>query len=139
MEQFVQILKDIINGVPSAYDDLDKLFREHEGRFDKLFGSLPPYLQSLVIGLPGQLWASFGSDVASSMSSKKAAAKETRSASSTSTTSRMRGVPTLKSLLTQRGAVVTALRSIFEYLELHFPAFMTGSNILMSFAVFRKP
>jgi len=54
---------------------------------------------------------------------------------STHTSKRSR-IPSLKSLVASQGAVTTMLRSILNFLKLRFPAFVTGTNVLMSLAVF---
>jgi len=46
-----------------------------------------------------------------------------------------KGIPSLKSLV-QGDVVVTMLRSILNFLKLRFPALLSGTNILVSLAVF---
>jgi hypothetical protein len=134
MEEFTQILKDIVNGVPTAYDDLEKLLTRSEGQLTKLFAAMPPFLQTLVKSLPAKMTATLGPEFLAATSEKpgfdgKAAASSAGMVK--------RKIPSLKSLVAQRGAVVTMLRSILNFLKLRFPAVLTGTNVLMSLAVFR--
>lgn len=47
-------------------------------------------------------------------------------------------IPTVKNLIAQKGAVAAMLRSILSFLEMRFPLFLTGTNVLMSLSVFGK-
>jgi hypothetical protein len=47
-----------------------------------------------------------------------------------------RKIPALKNVVKEQGTVAAMLRSILNFLKMRFPAFMTGTNILMSLAVF---
>lgn len=47
-------------------------------------------------------------------------------------------IPTLKSLIAQKGAVAAMLRSILSFLEMRFPLFLTGTNVAMSLSVFGR-
>ncbi|KAF2761309.1 hypothetical protein EJ05DRAFT_536107 [Pseudovirgaria hyperparasitica] len=133
LDKFKIILKDIVNGVPTAYDDLEKLLRGSEEQLNKLYEGLPPWIQSLVRSLPAKMTAALGPEVLAA-----AAEKPSLSASATgaSKSKKKRQIPSLKSLVTAQGAVATMLRSILNFLKLRFPMFMTGTNMLLSLAVF---
>jgi hypothetical protein len=49
-----------------------------------------------------------------------------------------RRVPNIKDLASQKGTVTTMLTNIVNFLKLRFPAFVTGTNVVMSLAVFSK-
>jgi hypothetical protein len=140
MEEFTLILKDIVNGVPTAYDDLEKLLTRQESQLTKMFGAMPPFLQTLVKSLPAKFTATLGPEFLAATSEKPGAdAKMMNAAGSASGSKKKKSrVPSLKSLVSQQGAVASMLRSILNFLKLRFPAFMTGTNILMSLAVFGK-
>ena len=123
MEDFNQILKDIVNGVPTAYDDLEKLLSNSEGQLQKMYGNMPPFLQSLVKSLPAKMTAALTPEVMAAMSEKPGADAK-----------KMEAKP--KDVVKQQGVVAGMLQSILNFLKMRFPAFITGTNILMSLAVF---
>ncbi|EFQ88666.1 hypothetical protein CFE70_009961 [Pyrenophora teres f. teres 0-1] len=138
LNKFTQVLKDIINGAPTAYNDLEKLFTDYDNQIKKMYGSLPPFLQNLVKSLPAKLTATLGPELMAASSEKpgfdaKAAAGGSKFKSKRSM---LPQVPNLKSLVSAQGAVATALRSIVNFLKFRFPALATGTNLIMSLAVF---
>lgn len=138
MEEFTQILKDIVNGVPTAYDDLEKLLTRSEGQLTKLFAAMPPFLQALVKSLPAKMTAGLAPEILAATSEKPgfdAKMAAAGSAGAKKARSNLK-IPSLKSLVGQKGAVATMLRSILNFLRLRFPAVLTGTNVLMSLAVF---
>jgi hypothetical protein len=139
MEDFNQILKDIISGVPTAYDDLEKLLSKSESQLQHMYGNMPPFLQTLVKSLPAKLTTTLAPELMVAMSEKPGAdAKkmEDKQNGSRGKKKTKRRVPHLKDVVKQQGAVAGMLRSILNFLKLRFPAFMAGTNILMSLAVF---
>lgn len=115
-----------------------------------MFGSMPPFLQTLVKSLPARMTSTLGPQILAAASEKAgvdAAAVpglkakrsdgegEAEATGKKKTKSRM---PSLKSLVTEQGSVAMMLRSILNYLKLRFPAFITGTNVLMSLAVSGK-
>lgn len=153
-ENFTIVLKDIVNGAPTAYDDLEKLLKDSEGQLDKMFGDMPPFVKTLVKSLPAKLTGTLGSNLMAAASEKPGADMKTRMeaasksesapapafspAEGSSGSKQKRKVPALKKLVTEQGAVTGMLKSILNFLKVRFPAFMSGTNILMSLAVFSK-
>ncbi|KAF2863526.1 hypothetical protein K470DRAFT_274405 [Piedraia hortae CBS 480.64] len=150
--QFTQVLKDVINGVPTAYQDMDKLMREAGPTLEKQFASLPPFVQALVKTLPAKLGTSFGPGLLSAMG-EKSASDETSGPSSTKTkqastprsspnansqgkSKQKRQVPGLKGLIKQQGAVAGILQSIVNFLQTRFPFLASATNVAMSLALF---
>ncbi|EME88584.1 uncharacterized protein MYCFIDRAFT_85031 [Pseudocercospora fijiensis CIRAD86] len=72
-ERFAQCLKDTMNGVPTAYDDMDKLMREAGPTLEKQFKSMPPFVQTLVKSLPAKLGASLAPELLAASSEKPGA------------------------------------------------------------------
>jgi hypothetical protein len=142
LQKFTLVLKDIVNGAPTAYNDLEKLFTDYDAQLKKMYGSLPPFLQNMVKGLPAKLTATLGPELLATQAEKPGFdAKQRTAGASKGKRSKMPGIPTipsLKQLVTAQGAVATALRSILNFLKFRFPALATGTNLLMSLAVFRK-
>jgi hypothetical protein len=137
MDEFTLILKDIVNGVPTAYDDLEKLLTRSEGQISGMYEKMPPFLQSLVKSLPTKMTAGLLPGMLAA-SAEKPGADGIAAGQTGDKKKRKRKVPSLKSLVTQQGAATAMLRSILNFLKLRFPTFITGTNILMSLAVFCK-
>ncbi|KAK7192787.1 hypothetical protein DPSP01_011210 [Paraphaeosphaeria sporulosa] len=140
--KFTLVLKDIVNGVPTAYDDLEKLFTEYDANLKKMYGNLPPFLQNMVKSLPAKMTAALGPEILAATAEKPgfdAKQKQTWQDGAKSYAKKKAKqkakIPSLKSLLSAEGAVATMLRSILNFLKLRFPAILTGTNILMSLAV----
>lgn len=141
LNKFKLVLKDIVNGAPTAYNDLEKLFTDYEGQLKNMYGSLPPFLQNLVKSLPAKITATLGPEIMAAQAEKPGFdAKQQAAASGLKSKSKLKRakVPSLKSLISAEGAVATMLRSILNFLKLRFPAVMTGTNVLLSLAVCRK-
>lgn len=151
LNDFTLILKDIVNGAPTAYDDLDKFLTQRHKQLQEMYKRLPPFLQFLVESLPVRLYSFFGAQAISAATAKKAEAAPSpdvkpaeTSKTATGTTSsptqesekQRSRIPSLRVLLTERGAVSALLRSILEYLQAYTPAMLGGSNLIMSLAVF---
>ncbi|KAF1837313.1 hypothetical protein BDW02DRAFT_491697 [Decorospora gaudefroyi] len=138
LNKFTLVLKDLVNGVPTAYNDLEKLFTDYDNQLKKMYGSLPPFLQNLVKSLPAKLTATLGPELMAASAEKPGFdAQQAAGGSKTkSKRSMLPPVPNLKSLLSAQGAVATALKSIVNFLKFRFPALATGTNVIMSLAVF---
>ena len=140
MAEFTQILKDIVNGVPTAYDDLEKFLKNWDEHLRNMYGDLPPFLQNLVKSLPSKASASIAPGLLAAASEKPGADAKSMGidTAGSSKTKSKRKIPSLKKLITAEGAVTSMLRSILNFLKLRFPAVITGTNVLMSLAVFCK-
>lgn len=143
LQKFTLVLKDIVNGAPTAYNDLEKLFTDYDAQLKKMYGGLPPFLQNFVKTLPAKLTAGLGPELLAASAEKPGfdAKQRTAGEGSKSKKSRIPGVPkipSLKQLVSAQGAVATALRSIVNFLKFRFPALATGTNLIMSLAVMSK-
>lgn len=138
MTDFTQVLKDIVNGVPTAYDDLEKLLTNSDKQLRKTFSDMPPFIQAFIKTLPAKLSGALAGTAPGLLAaSAEKPGLATAAASTAKGGSKMR-IPNLKSLITAEGAVAGMLRSILNFLKLRFPAILTGTNVLMSLAVFCK-
>lgn len=137
LNKFTQVLKDIVNGAPTAYNDLEKLFTDYDAQLKKMYGGLPPFLQNMVKSLPAKLTATLGPELLAAGAEKPGFDMKAASAGTKGKKSKIPSIPTLKSLVTAQGAVATALRSIVNFLKFRFPMLATGTNLIMSLAVFR--
>jgi hypothetical protein len=139
MAEFTQILKDIVNGVPTAYDDLEKFLKNWDEYLRKMYGDLPPFLQNLVKSLPAKISSTIAPGLLAAASEKPGAdAKMMGIQTESGSKKKKRKIPSLKKLISAQGAVTGMLRSILNFLKLRFPAVITGTNVLMSLAVFCK-
>jgi hypothetical protein len=162
-ERFAQCLKDIINGAPTAYEDMDKLMKEAGPKLEAQFKNMPPFVQTLVKSLPMRLGSTLGPELMAAASEKPGADMKSRLAAasqpgssdaansginlaSTTTTEKAedgtvkkkRRIPGLKSLVGEKSAVATMLRSCVNFLQTRFPFLVSTTNVAMSLAVFSK-
>ncbi len=141
-DEFKLVLKDIVNGVPTAYDDLEKLLTRRSGQLDKIYNSMPPFLQTLVKSLPTKMFSAMGPEVAAAAAATAAtfgasSGGPTAPSGSTSKAKKKRNyIPSLRSLVSEKGAVIAMLRSILSFLTLRFPAIIGGTTMFMSLSVF---
>lgn len=141
LQKFTLVLKDIVNGAPTAYNDLEKLFTDYDTQLKKMYGGLPPFLQNFVKSLPAKMTAALGPEILAASAEKPGFDAKQRAAGNKSKKSKIPGVPkipSLKQLVSAQGAVATALRSIVNFLKFRFPALATGTNLIMSLAVMSK-
>ena len=133
------MLKDLVNGVPTAYGDLESLLTNSEGQLQQGYAKLPPWLQKLVEQLPSKMTKSMGPEMLAAAAEKPGVnAKFANLAASGAEKAGLRvRVPSLKDLVTKPGAVIGLLKAIMNFLKLRFPAFL-GMNVLYSLALFSR-
>ncbi|KAI6855737.1 hypothetical protein KC338_g455 [Hortaea werneckii] len=155
--RFSDILRDTMNGGPTAYEDMEKLMREAGPTLEKQFYSMPPFVQTLVKSLPAKLGTTLGPELMAAASEKPGADMQARmkaasqkrdessadpaasAAASTgegSTEKSKRRVPGLKRLVGEQGAVASILRNVVNFLQTRFPFLASTTNVVMSLAVF---
>jgi len=127
IHRFTLVLKDLVNGVPTAYGDLESLLTNSEGQLQNGYAKLPPWLQKLVDQLPTKMTKSVGPEMLAAAAERQGAGKSG---------GKVR-VPSLQDLVTKPGAVIGMLKAIMNFLKLRFPAFL-GMNVLYSLALFSK-
>lgn len=140
LQRFNQVFKDLVNGVPTAYDDLESLLTNGDRQLQKTFNNLPGFLQKLIAQLPSKMTGTIGPELMAA-----AAARAEQSGINTANAAKAAGAakkmgfktPTLKDLVGKPGAVATLMRSIITFLRARFPAFL-GMNVLWSLALFGK-
>jgi hypothetical protein len=135
MQEFVQVLKDLINGVPTAYNDLENLLTRSDKDLGEMYDKMPPFIQKLIKSLPTKISATVLPGLMAAVSEKPGADGKHLNVSTPSKSKSKKGIPSLKSLV-QGDVVVTMLRSILNFLKLRFPALLSGTNVLVSLAVF---
>lgn len=140
LHKFNQIFKDIIQGAPTAYDDLEKLLTNADNQLQKTFNSLPSFLQRLIKQLPEKMTKGLAPSIMAAAAEKggKSGVNLDNAGKAAAAAKRMGfKTPSLKDLIGKPGAIAGMLRSIIAFLRARFPAFM-GMNVLWSLAIFGK-
>lgn len=132
LQRFTQVFKDLVNGVPTAYDDLTKLIEDRDGSINKLFEKLPKSLKRLVTQLPDKLTTTLAPELL-------AAAAESQGikvveGGMKGTAKRMLMGQNLADLVKKPGVIVSMLKAIVEVLKSRWPAFI-GMNVIWSVAL----
>jgi hypothetical protein len=138
LQKFNLVFKDLINGVPTAYDDLESLLTNGDRQLQKTFNSLPSFLQKLIERLPETMTKGFAPEMmaAASERAQKSGINMENAGKAAAAASKMGlKTPSLKELVGKPAAITGMLRSIIGYLRTRFPAFM-GMNVLWSLALF---
>lgn len=137
LRKFKLIFKDLINGVPTAYNDLEMLLKNGNKQLQDTYGRLPSFLQRLIEKLPERWTESLAPEVLAAASEKAAKsgmnAENVGKAASAANKMGLQ-VPSLKELVGKPAAIVGMLRSIVAFLKARFPA-VVGVNILWSLAL----
>lgn len=138
LQKFNLIVKDLINGVPTAYDDLEKLLTLGDDQLTKTFNALPSFLQKLIAKLPERMTGGLGPGVMAAAQEKASqSGVNMENAGKAAAAAKKMGfkAPNLKDITGTPAAIASLLRSIIMYLRARFPAFM-GMNVLWSLAMF---
>lgn len=138
LEKFNLVFKDLMNGVPTAYDDLESLLTNGDRQLQKTFNSLPSFLQKLIEKLPETMTKGFAPEMMAAASERatKSGINMNNAGKAAAAASKMGfKTPSLKELVGKPAAITSMLRSIIGYLRARFPAFM-GMNVLWSLALF---
>ncbi|KAL7785210.1 hypothetical protein V8C37DRAFT_324562 [Trichoderma ceciliae] len=132
LQRFTQVFKDLVNGVPTAYDDLTKLIEDRDGSINKLFEKLPSSLKKLVTQLPDKLTTTLAPEILAAAAESqgiKGAESGVKGAAK-----RMLLPQNLADLVKKPGAIVGMLKAIVEVLKTRWPAFI-GMNVIWSVAL----
>ncbi|GKT59184.1 RING-like domain-containing protein [Colletotrichum tofieldiae] len=135
--KFTLVLKDLVNGVPTAVDDLRNLVEDRDGTLKKSFDKLPNSMKKLVTNLPDKFTASLGPEVlAAAAKSQGINAAEVSAEEGIKGAAKKMFTPTsFADLVSKPGAVVGMLKAIVNALKLRWPAFI-GTNVIWSVALF---
>lgn len=158
-ERFAVVLKDTMNGGPTAYEDMEKLMKDAGPQLEKQFAAMPPFVQTLVKSLPAKFGTTLGPELLAAASAKPGADMQARmtaaskqkssgdssiSAADTSEKSgeegekKKRKIPGLKGLVSQQGMVASILRNVVTFIQTRFPFLASSMNVVMSLSVFSK-
>ena len=132
VRRFVLVLKDLVNGVPTAADDLKHLLDDRDGTLARGFEKLPSSMRKLVSQLPSKLTSTLAPELlaaAAEAQGVKLAVKE-EGVDAKSAAKAM-----LLPLVTKPTAIVKMLKAIMNALKLRWPAFI-GTSAIWSVALF---
>jgi hypothetical protein len=137
VRKFTVVLQDLVNGVPTAYNDLVELLESSQSHLESTYSGLPSYLQKLIRSLPTKLTASLGPELLAAAAEKPGVSAAQTTMSPQQKKKMKLRVPSLKDLVTKPGAVAGTLRAIMNFLKLRWPAFM-GTSALWSLGIFGR-
>lgn len=133
---FTVVLKDLVNGVPTAAGDLKKLLEDHDGTLAKNYEKLPKSMQKIVTTLPTKLTGSLAPELlAVAAESQGLRGASTPQGGIKAQAKNLLMPKNLSDLLTKPGAIVGMLKAIMNALKTRWPAFI-GTNVIWSIALF---
>lgn len=137
LRRFNQVLKDLMNGVPTAYRDLESLLTNGDQQIQKTYNSLPPFLQKLVEKLPETMTKGIAPEMMAAAAERASGygINLSKSGKAAGSAAKFIKTPSLKELIGNPTAITTLLKSIMQFLKTRFPAF-AGINVLWSLALF---
>ncbi|RDW86866.1 uncharacterized protein DSM5745_03508 [Aspergillus mulundensis] len=138
LRKFKLIFKDLINGVPTAYHDLEMLLTNGNKQLQETYSNLPSFLQKLIEKLPERWTESLAPEmiaVAAERASRSGVNVDNIGKAAAAANKMGIQVPSLKELVGKPAAIVGMLRSIMAFLRARFPAVL-GMNVLWSLALF---
>ena len=141
LQKFTLVLRDLVNGVPTAVHDLTSLLDDKDGALADNYEKLPSSLKKLVTQLPEKLTSTLAPELlavaaeAQGLSAAEAGAAGAGTAGLKGAAKKLMTPRNLKDLVTKPGAVVSMLKGIMNALKLRWPAFI-GTNVIWSLALF---
>ncbi|KAJ5227877.1 hypothetical protein N7489_008585 [Penicillium chrysogenum] len=138
LRKFKLIFKDLINGVPTAYHDLEMLLTNGNRQLQETYTKLPGPMQKLIEKLPERWTETLAPEmlaVAAERAGKSGVNMENVGKAAAAAEKMGVNIPSLKELVSKPAALVGMLRSIMTFLKARFPAVM-GMNVLWSLALF---
>ncbi|KAH7160295.1 hypothetical protein B0J13DRAFT_540919 [Dactylonectria estremocensis] len=135
LQRFTNIFKDLVNGVPTACNDLTKLFDDRDGAINRGFEKLPSSLQKLVTQLPEKLTTSLAPELLAAAAESQGLKAEAAELGAKEAAKKLFMPQNLAELVTKPGAIVSMLKAIVNALKLRWPAVM-GTNVVWSVALF---
>lgn len=109
IDRFTQIFKDLVNGVPTAYDDLISLFESSSSLMEKTYSSLPSFIKQIIQSMP-----------------QKMTPEVLRTLAATSPALASVGSMGLKEMVTTPGVLTNLYKAIVQLLKARFPMLLGG-------------
>lgn len=125
-----------MNGVPTAYHDLEALLSNSEDQLQKMFKGLPPFVQQWVTKLPAKYTHFIGPEILAAAAEKPGLKSDlfTKGTSAASKAGVKFKVPNLKDLVGKQGPLLGMFRTIMASLRTRFPA-LASLNVIWSLAI----
>ncbi|KAH6688037.1 hypothetical protein F5X68DRAFT_206764 [Plectosphaerella plurivora] len=137
VRKFTLVLKDLVNGVPTAVDDLKSLIDDRDGTLKRNYDKLPSSMKKLVANLPDKMTKNMGPEllaVAAESQGIKSNGKDADGNMKDAAKSLF--MPkNLNDLITKPSAIIGMLKAIVNFLKLRWPA-VIGLNVVWSIAIF---
>lgn len=134
--QFTVVLKDLVNGAPTAAADLRHLFEDHDGTLARNYEKLPGSMKKLVTSLPAKLTGSLAPELlAVAAESQGLRGADAPTGGIKDQAMKLVMPKNLSDLVTKPSAIVGMLKAIMNALKLRWPAFI-GTNVIWSVALF---
>ncbi|KLU86131.1 hypothetical protein MAPG_05150 [Magnaporthiopsis poae ATCC 64411] len=134
--RFTLVLKDLVNGVPTAANDLKLLVEDPDGHLAKNFDRLPSSMRKLVETLPDKVTATMAPELMRAAAESQGLKHDDDSKGGLKDTAMRLLMPSnLQELVTKPSAIVGMLKAIMNALKLRWPAFI-GTNVMWSLAIF---
>ncbi|RPB22800.1 hypothetical protein L211DRAFT_302933 [Terfezia boudieri ATCC MYA-4762] len=111
IRKFTQILKDLMNGVPTAYGDLVSLFESSSSVMEKTYSSLPDFMRRIIHTMPDKMTPAV-----------------LRTLAATSPAIANAGGLGLKEMVTTPGVLEDLLKGIVQALKTRFPILLRGGD-----------
>ncbi|RAL07118.1 uncharacterized protein BO97DRAFT_357212 [Aspergillus homomorphus CBS 101889] len=137
LRKFTLIFKDLVNGVPTAYHDLEMLLTNGNKQLQSTYSNLPGFIQKLIEKLPEKWTETLAPEVLAAATAKASqSGLNVENVGKAAAAANKMGIklPTLKELVGKPAALVGMLRSIVAFLRARFPAVL-GLNVLWSLAL----
>lgn len=138
--KFTMVLKDLVNGVPTAATDLRHLFEDHDGTLARNYEKLPSSMKKLVTNLPTKLTGSLAPELLAVAAESQGLKHDREAAKGKGLKEQAMNLvmpKNLSDLLTKPSAIVGMLKAIMNALKVRWPAFI-GTNVIWSVALFCK-
>ncbi len=139
VQKFTLVLKDLVNGVPTAVGDLTSLLDDKDGKLSKNFEKLPKSMKKLVTQLPEKLTTTLAPEILAVAAEAQGLSTEDAKAQGglKGAAKRLLWPKSLAEIVTKPTAIVSMLKGIMNALKLRWPAFI-GTNLIWSVAIFCK-
>lgn len=135
LRRFKLVFKDLVNGVPTAYNDLESLLTNGNKQLQQSYSQLPGFVQKLIEKLPEKLAKTFGPEALAAASEQTGTSSASAGNMGKAAAAAGKVGISLKELVGNPAAIAGMLRSIMSFLKARFPAAM-GMNALWSLALF---
>lgn len=136
VSQFTMVLKDLVNGVPTAATDLKHLLDDHDGTLARNYDKLPGSMKKMVTSLPTKLTSSLAPELLAVAAASQGVEHDKDAGGGIKDQAMKLLIPkNMGELVTKPSAIVGMLKAIMNALKLRWPAFI-GTNVIWSVALF---